>query len=134
MMRFSRSEDYAVILVDELAKHYEKRLVSLSEIAKLHRLSLLFLRNVAKDLRKAHIIEAVEGKNGGYKLVKHPNKLALGQIIEAVAKRPLFTCCQDTTDGKCHTNKCSHGFSLQRLNNEVLEKIYNMRLSEVVGQ
>lgn len=133
MIRFSRSEDYAVILVGELSEHFEKGLVSLSRIAKNKKLSLLFLRNIAHDLRKANIVTAVEGKNGGYKLTKNPNSIQLGEIIKAVAKRPLFSCCQNTKDGKCHTSTCSHGFSLQRLNNQFLEKIYTMKLSEVAN-
>lgn len=131
MIRFSRSEDYAVILVNELVSRFEQRLVSLSEVARKHNLSILFLRNIAQDLRRASIIEAMEGKNGGYKLVRHPSKIQLGNIIEAVVKRPLFSCCQDTRDGKCHANKCSHGFSLRRLSNEFLEKIYHLNLSQL---
>ncbi len=131
MIRFSRSEDYAIILVNELANYFGERYVSLSDIAKKNNLSILFLRNIAQDLRRVHIIEAVEGKNGGYKLAKHPSKILLGKIIEAVAKKPLFSCCQNTRDGKCRAHACPHGFSLRRLNNEFIEKIYKLNLNQL---
>ena len=44
MIKLSRREDYAVILVNELAKEYKKRLIPLSEIAGEYSISLLFLR------------------------------------------------------------------------------------------
>lgn len=123
MIRFSKREDNAIILVSELVKQFGKRLVSLSEVATKHNISVLFLRNIASDLRAAGLIEAVEGKNGGYKLKKAPNQMQLGEVISAVSKQPIFSCCQNTKDGKCRANTCPHGFSLRRAHNEFLENL-----------
>lgn len=130
MRRFSKREDYAVILVDSLALHFEKRLVALSEVAAEYKLSVLLLRNVAQDLRRAGLITAVEGRGGGYKLTRHPEKIQIGEIIRAFSTDPLYMCCQNTTDGKCSASACPHGFSLNRLNNMFLEKVANMTLAE----
>ena len=56
MIRFSRREDYAVILVTALAQRFNKKPVPLSRIARQYRISLLFLRNLANELRKENII------------------------------------------------------------------------------
>lgn len=131
MIRFAKSEDYALILVQSLTKEYKKRLVPLSEIAKKYSLSLLFLRNIAASLKRAGFITAVEGKKGGYKLVKDPQSIQLGNIIEASSKKTFFSCCQKTKDGKCQAKTCPHGFSLRRLQNQFLKQIYAIKLSEV---
>lgn len=131
MIRFSKREDYAVILVDTLAQNFDKRFVPLSEVARRYRISLLFLRNIALDLRRAGLITAIEGKKGGYKLTKHPRDIRLGEVMKAFVKeQPLFSCCQNTTDGKCSISSCPHGFSLRRLSNEFMEKIANLSLAE----
>lgn len=132
MVRFSRKEDYAVMLVSSLAPSFNKRLVPLSEVAKVHNISIFFLRNLANQLRKKGIVRAVEGKKGGYALAKDPKATQFGEVIQALSKKPIFSCCQNTPDGKCHVSLCPHGFSLRRLTNEFLEDICARSITEVV--
>lgn len=132
MIGFAKSEDYGIILVHKLANEYNKRVVPLSEIARENKLSILFLRKIANDLLHAEVIEAVEGKKGGYRLAKNPKNIRIGQIIQAVSHKPLFSCCQNTADGKCHAHSCPHGFSLRRLHNQFLEKMSNIPLSHML--
>lgn len=131
MIRFSKREDYGVVLMADLLKNFEKRLIPLSEIAQKHKIPLLFLRNIAADLRKTGLISAVEGKNGGYKLAKNPSNIQLGKIIQALSKKSIFSCCQETSDGRCKVVSCPHGFSLRRLNNEFLETVSRKSLKEI---
>ena len=133
MITFSKREDYGMMLMTELFQNFGKKLVPLSEIAQKHTISLFFLRNIASDLRKAGFIKAAEGKNGGYTFSTNPKNIQFGKIIEVLARRPLFSCCQNTADGKCHVNLCPHGFSPRRLTNQFLEGIYDKSLSEVVS-
>lgn len=132
MIRFSKREDYGVVLISGLAKNFGKRLTPLSEIAKEHKIPLLFLRNIASDLRKAGLIKAVEGKNGGYTLVKNPQEIQLGEILEILTKKSLFSCCQDTKNNRCCADICPHGLSPRRLANEFFGVIYKKTLAEVV--
>ena len=134
MIRFSRREDYAIILVNTLAQNYKKRLVPLSEIAKEYTISHLFLRNLAGELRTAGIIKAVEGKSGGYFLTKAPEKLKMGDILQIFAKNQLLECCPaDTKNHKRVCPKegsCITGNIWRKLNKEFLDKIYNLSLIE----
>lgn len=123
MVRFSKRENYATILIAELSENINQKFIPLSQIAKKHGISILFLRNIALDLRKAELIEALEGKNGGYRLKKSKNKIRIGDVVEAVTHRSIFSCCQNTKSGKCDAKLCPHGFSLQRLNNQLLENL-----------
>ena len=84
MIKFSRREDYAIILVNKLAKEYNKRLVPLSEIAAEYEISLFFLRNLANDLRTSGIIQAVEGKTGGYALAKAPEDIKMSLVMRTL--------------------------------------------------
>lgn len=128
MIRFSKREDYAVVLIDELVKEYKKRLVPLSEVSKKHNIPLLFLRNIANTLRRTGIVEAVEGKYGGYKLARHPSQMQVGDVLKALSSEPLFSCCQNTIDGKCHVKLCPHGFSLRRLTNKFVQSVSSISL------
>ena len=135
MIKFSRREDYCVILVNKLAQEYNKRLVPLSEIAKEYNISVLFLRNLATELRNAGVIKAIEGKRGGYYLNKNPKLLKMGDVLTVFSKEGLFECCPADAKGK-HKRSCPKqdfceaGNIWRKLNQEFLEKIYNLSLKE----
>lgn len=135
MIRFSRKEDYSIILVNVLVENYKKRLVPLSEIAREYKISLLFLRNLAHELRQAGIIKAIEGKKGGYYLVNHPQKVKVGEVLSLFTNKPMLECCHIGTSGKSSCPKesfCQTGFIWRKINKEFLEKIYNLNLFEFV--
>ncbi|GEM_PF-610935 len=142
MIRFSKREDYAVILVTALAEQYNKRLVSLSEIASSYRISLLFLRNVASDLRHTGIVQAIEGKKGGYHLTKNPKTLKIGEILKAFSTEPLLACCSTLSDspfgeiakhakGRCpQEGFCRTGYIWRKLNKEFLERVSSLSVHD----
>lgn len=135
MIRFSRKEDYAVILVHELVENYKKRLVPLSEIAKEYNISLLFLRNLANELKHAGLIKAVEGKSGGYYIDKDPTFVKVGEVLQIFSKESLVRCCsaleKKSTKTACSKESfCQPGYIWRKLNKEFLEKIYNLTLKE----
>lgn len=133
MITFSKREDYGMILMTELVSEFGKRLIPLSLVAKKHSIPLLFLRNIASDLRQAGFIKAVEGKNGGYALAKNPSTIQFGKVMEVLAKKSLFSCCRNTKDGKCKAELCRHGFSPRRLANEFFEGVYKKSFAEIVA-
>jgi Rrf2 family transcriptional regulator, cysteine metabolism repressor len=139
MIRLSRREDYAVILVNALVEAYGKRLVPLSEVAKEYDLSALFLRNVASDLRAVNVIKAVEGKKGGYSLIKDPNDVTMGDVLRIFAKEDVLTCC--SMEGKAdhkrvcpQKDRCVAGNIWRKLNKELMDKVYNLSLKEFLHQ
>lgn len=133
MIRFSRREDYAVILITKLAQNYNKRLVPLAEIAREYKISLLFLRNLANDLRRSGIIKAFEGKNGGYFLEKDPKKLLMKDVLSSFSKEPLLECCPTGLNhkGKCSkVSFCQPGFIWRKINKDFIEKISNLSVEQ----
>jgi Rrf2 family protein len=135
MIKLSRREDYAVILVNALMQAYKKRLVPLSEVAKDYELSLLFLRNLAGDLRHAGIIKAVEGKNGGYFLARDPKEIKMGDVLRIFSKEQAFMCCSKNKHGACpKENHCAAENVWRKLNKELIEKVYSLSIKEFLQQ
>lgn len=138
MIRFSRSEDYAIVIVGALAKEYKKRLVPLSDIAREYAISTLFLRNIANELRDAGVIKAVEGKNGGYYLTKKPEEIKMGEILAIFSSKQHLTCCPvDNKTGTariCPKEKyCVAGNVWRQLNKEFIDKVYNLSLDRFLA-
>ena len=133
MIRFLRREDYAIVIVGVLAHEYKKRPVPLSEIAKEYAISLLFLRNLANELREAGIVKAVEGKNGGYYVTKSPRSIKMGKILAIFSKNQHLACCSSGEQGRhkrmCPKEKnCFAGNTWRNLNKEFIDKVYGLSL------
>ena len=136
MIRFSRREDYAIILINKLAGEHKKRFVSLTEISQEYDISLFFLRNLANTLRNAGLIQATEGKNGGYSLVKDPRKIKMGDILRIFSKDEQLTCCSESDKHKrtCPQQKnCIAGNTWRQLNKEFIDRVYNLSLTEFIS-
>jgi Rrf2 family protein len=134
MIKFSRKEDYAIILINKLAQEYDKRLIPLSEIAQEYSISLLFLRNLAQEMRRAGLIKATEGKTGGYCLTRDPQKIKMGDVLSIFTKNQLMECCP--VNQKAHARSCPKkdscvtGNIWRQLNKEFLDKIYNLSITD----
>ncbi|MDO8657322.1 MAG: Rrf2 family transcriptional regulator [Candidatus Levybacteria bacterium] len=136
MIHFSKQEDYAVVLLTKLAQNYNKRLIPLSEIANEYKISPLFLRNLAFELRKNGIIGAKEGKSGGYFLGKDPKDLKVGEVLSIFEKRPMLDCCSFSNSkkkSKCEKEKiCNVSMIWKRMNKEFLDKVSSLTFHDFI--
>ena len=130
MIRFSRDEDYSIILIHVLAKNYKQRLVPLSEVARTYKISLSYLRNLARILVHAKIIGALTGKKDGYYLKKGPKKLKLGEVIDTFSKKPAMICCNKSICDK--RDFCETINEWRKLNEVVYKKISALSFNEFI--
>lgn len=82
MFGLSKKTDYGMELMIALAKNYGKGPISLRKIAKEKKLPFKYLEQVVIPLRESGLIEAKEGKGGGYFLKKKPEKVSVAEIVE----------------------------------------------------
>ena len=73
---------YAIRLMVDLARQDRERFTPLGEIADRQQISKLYLEIILKKLVTAKMITGKSGKNGGYKLVKKPEKITVLEILE----------------------------------------------------
>lgn len=86
-MRFQRQEDIAILFMSELARSTGGTVVPLSHVARLHGVSLLFLKKIVRQLRQADLVTAREGIAGGYALVGNPRTISVWDIVRALGIR-----------------------------------------------
>lgn len=132
MIKFSKTEEYALILISVLAHNYEKKLTPLSEVSTTFSIPLLFLRNIANTLMHGRIIHAVEGKKGGYALVQDPHILTIGDVLQLFSKDMKFECCQiGKKDGACvKTAICQPTLTWWKINKEFIDKVSKLSLTD----
>ncbi|MDV7767594.1 Rrf2 family transcriptional regulator [Peribacillus sp. CSMR9] len=60
-----------------------------------------FLRKILSNLVKAGLIQAKEGRDGGYSLAKNPEQIILADIYAAIKSEPFSKGFLDVNDKKC---------------------------------
>ena len=83
-MRISAKADYAVRAAVELAAAPDEKPVKAERIATAQDIPLNFLENILGELRHAGIVRSQRGADGGFRLAKAPEQVAIADIIRAV--------------------------------------------------
>lgn len=131
---FTKMSDYGFFLLGALLQAGDTP-ISIRTIAKKYELSFSFLQKVAHFLKKAGIITAHRGKEGGYVLSKNPKEISLQHIIETLEGPIVFAQClrdEDEENIKCPRQKvCFARKGIQRITNDIRKKYLSKSLDEL---
>jgi Rrf2 family protein len=84
MFGLNKKTDYGMELMIALAKKNHQGPLSLRQIAKEKKLPFKYLEQVVTPLRKAGLIKARQGRDGGYFLKKKPEIISVREIVEVL--------------------------------------------------
>lgn len=82
-MHVSAKADYALRAAVVLAAAHPQRL-SAASLAEKYDMPRKFLEAVLADLRRASIVRATRGAEGGYTLAREPHEIAAGEVLRAI--------------------------------------------------
>jgi Rrf2 family protein len=88
-VRISAKEDYAVRAALALALA-DGGPLKREQIAQAQSIPTAFLQNILVELRHAELVEAQRGRDGGFRLARPADQIALADVIRAVSG-PLAT-------------------------------------------
>jgi Rrf2 family protein len=84
-MKISAKTEYACIAMMELASQCGTgEPVRIRRIAERHDVPPRFLVQILLQLKGAGLVASIRGAAGGYQLVKSPQEISLGQIMEVI--------------------------------------------------
>ena len=88
-MKVSAKTEYACIAMLELAAQYgSSEPVRIRRIAERHDVPPRFLVQILLQLKGAGLVASVRGAAGGYHLIKPPQDISLGQVMEVIEGTP----------------------------------------------
>lgn len=92
-MKLTTKGRYAVTAMLDLALHYNRGAVTLSEIAGRQGISLSYLEQLFAKLRRSGLVDSVRGPGGGYNLARQPGAISVAEIIIAINENIDATRC-----------------------------------------
>ncbi|MCL4338696.1 Rrf2 family transcriptional regulator [Patescibacteria group bacterium] len=129
-MKIAKREDFALIFMSELSKHYPGEYVSLGFIAHQTNLSPLFLKHIASVLLEKNLIESKEGISGGYRLHKPPQKITVSEIIKAISKGIVAPSCVHGGVCRLKRTSCSCLALWDKVNRQLYSYLDNISLED----
>ena len=104
MMKVSTRSTYAIRALLYLARAEAGETVALGRIAETQKIPLPYLVQIFSRLRKAGLVEAVRGPQGGYRLSRQPAEVTLAQIVYALEgpAQPVLCTMPENRSDHCH--------------------------------
>jgi Rrf2 family nitric oxide-sensitive transcriptional repressor len=99
-MRLTAHTDFSLRVLMTLAVA-EKRVVTIDELARRHRLSKNHLMKVAQTLVAAGYVESVRGRAGGLRLARPAGAIRMGEVVRVLEKDSRLVECLGTGPADC---------------------------------
>jgi Rrf2 family transcriptional regulator, iron-sulfur cluster assembly transcription factor len=109
-MHISAVEEYGLRCALQLASLEEGALLAASQVAEREGISVQYASKIMHLFRKAGLVEAVRGKQGGFRLAKAPGAVTLKSVFSAVKEEKTAGFCNQykgLQDECVHIQECS---------------------------
>ena len=128
-MKFSTRAGYGLRAMVNLAKNYPQQ-KNLQEISKKEGISLKYLEQLFRALKKNKIVVSQKGREGGYTLAENPKLIKVGEIIE-ILDGPIvpMECASGKCDVKC---SCASSVVWTKLQEQIKKTLYAIKLNDLI--
>lgn len=112
-MKLSAKSRYGLRVMTLLArKENENKVLSITDISALTRVSKPYLEKVLSILRREGLVTAGRGQAGGYALARGPSQISVGDVLRVLEDELKIT--------RCAVENCSH----ECANRDVFHNLY----------
>lgn len=100
-MMISTRGRYALRVLVDLAEHRDGGYVPMKEVADRQEISLKYLERILPVLVKNGFVEGLQGKGGGYRLLKNPSECRVGDILRLTEGNLAPVACLECSREPC---------------------------------
>lgn len=111
---------YAIRVILDIANNQKDGYVPMKDVASRQGLSLKYLEQILPTLTKNKILEGVQGKGGGYRLVKSLDQYTVGDVLRATEKDLAPVSCLASGAKECERRSQCRTIGFWKGLNEVI--------------
>jgi Rrf2 family protein len=128
-----QNTDYALRALINLAGRYGRDVVSAKVLAEEEDISYQFACKIMQKLQAAKLVKSSMGPKGGYYLSKHPSKVSLLEVIEAVQGTVSLNKCLLSADACKRKPNCPVSEKLAQLQEYIESFLRGVTLDEFLA-
>ena len=136
MPTLNKKTDYGLIALSLMAAKPDQ-IISARTIGQTYGMRLPLLMNVLKTLTQHGLIKSVRGSNGGYQLIRPPQQITLGQLIQALQGQAKLVACapeQQLNDPCDLAQSCPVQSPVRKVHFKLLELLDNISLADIIEE
>ena len=133
-MLISTRGRYALRVLLDLAENQDKGYIAMKKVAERQELSLKYIERIMPVLSKNHYVEGVQGKGGGYRLVKNPKEYRIGDILRLTEGTLAPVACLECNSKTCQREKTCKTLPMWREFYQIInDYFYNITLADLMN-
>ena len=131
-MKLSTRSRYGTRILLELARHPGHKPVQVSEIARQQDISVKYLEQLIRTLKKAGLITSVRGAKGGHVLARKPESISLGAIVRLFEEQHVLVKCISSPD-VCHmADDCRVRLAWKEATDALYERLDAITIADLI--
>jgi len=127
----SLKSKYGLKAIVSLASYYGKGPLQAKEIAAQQGVPVRYLELLLSQLRRARIVEATRGKNGGYILTREPSDISVWDIVAIFEGRIIFSADHDMPSNNKKTPP-AYAAVWKEAENRVVEYMKSVKVADIL--
>jgi Rrf2 family iron-sulfur cluster assembly transcriptional regulator len=132
-MKLSTRSRYGARILVDLACHQDQGPVQIGEISKRQDISVKYLEQLIRPLKKAELVTSVRGPKGGHMLAEKPEKITLGQVVRLFEGQTDLVECISRPE-KCHmSDDCQVRLAWRDATRVLYEKLDATTIANLMG-
>lgn len=105
-MKLSTRSRYGTRLILDMARNHGKNPIQLGEIARRQNISLKYLEQIIRPLKRANYIKSFRGAKGGHMLNKPPEQITVGEVVALLEGGTFLTFCSNNPQSCNRSDRC----------------------------
>jgi Rrf2 family protein len=117
----------------DLAQHYGQGAIQLGEIADRQGISLKYLEQIIRPLKKADYVKSYRGAKGGHMLSKPPDKITVGEVVAVLEGGNTLIRCDENPETCNRVDSCVTRWLWQEAATAFYEKLSTITFTDLIS-
>ena len=133
-MKFSTKSRYGTRMILDMAQHYNEGPIQLGDIAKRQEISLKYLEQIIRPLKKANYVKSFRGYKGGYMLNISPDKITVGEIVALLDGGPDLIHCARNPETCSRADRCLTRLVWIEASKTIFDKLGGITFADLIDR
>jgi Rrf2 family protein len=133
-MKLSTRSRYGTRLLVDLARHDDQAPIQIGEISKRQGISVKYLEQLIRPLKKAGYVTSVRGAKGGHLLAINPEQIKLGDIVRLFETHTDLAECINSPEKCDMSDECRVRLVWQEATHVLYQKLDSTSIADLAKE
>ena len=133
-MKLSTRSRYGARILVDLDRNRNQGPVRIGEISKRQDISVKYLEQLIRPLKKANLVTSIRGPKGGHLLAEKPENISLGQVVRLFEGQSDLVKCVSSPEKCAISDDCQVRLAWRDATKVLYEKLDSTNISDLMDE